>query len=241
MDFLKELPEQIFRDILLRVPYKSQWKIKKFLKPAKELMECFQYYQDRIKFGLSKKFICLLHPTGITLYDPVNQSSKRLPRTPTGFEISYISRIICLNHKIVLLGLKHTDVYTAKILIYDLLSCKWKQGAEIPTDRSDNKFAFCASPEGSIYIAGGFSKYGRRRRLREAAIYKVDEDKWELLPEMNQGIDRCMGVFIEGMFYVIGNMCCNKCERFDPETGEWTTIQVCLHQCINKFCMLLDN
>ncbi|GLJ34247.1 hypothetical protein SUGI_0688170 [Cryptomeria japonica] len=187
------------------------------------MMECFQYYQDRIKFGLSKKFICLLYPTGITLYDPVDQSSKRLPRTPTGLEICRISRIICLNHKIVLLGLKQSQGYTAKILIYDLLSCKWKQGAEIPTDRFDHMFAFCASTEGSIYIAGGISKGGRP--LRKAAIYKVDEDKWELLPEMNQEIERCRGVFIEGIFYVIGYMCCNKCERFDPKTGEWTTMQ----------------
>ncbi|GLJ34845.1 hypothetical protein SUGI_0701730 [Cryptomeria japonica] len=102
-------------------------------------------------------------------------------------------------------------------MIYRLLP-----GSEIPTARYGTDFAFCASPEGTIYIAGGFTKIRPGHALREAAVYKVDEDKWELLPEMHQEIDSCRGVFIEGIFYVIGRD--NRTQRFDPTTRVWTTI-----------------
>ncbi|GLJ34522.1 hypothetical protein SUGI_0694220 [Cryptomeria japonica] len=221
MDFLQELPEQIFRDILLRVPYKSQSNIKQLLEPAKEMMESFQFYQDRIKFGLTKKYICLLLSNKrISMYDPIDESSELLPHIPTN---ANVHKIINVNHKIVVLD--EEDNVIPHFLIYDLLSNTWKCGARIPTHRHRfYPFACCASPDGSIYIAGGYNKYGGNNdHLREAAIYKVDEDKWELLPEMPQEIGNCKGVFIEGMFYVIG-IVNNRCQRFDPNTRVWTTI-----------------
>ncbi|GLJ34826.1 hypothetical protein SUGI_0701310 [Cryptomeria japonica] len=177
---------------------------------------------NRIKFDLAKKYICLLHGSGISVYDPVDQSCELLSTIPIGSEIPFTSHIITVNHKIVLLHLKH--YLTANIWIYDLLSRTWKQGAEIPTARSGTGFACCASPEGSIYIAGGCAKYGNAHELREAAVYKVNEDKWELLPQMHEKVGSCRGLFIEGMFYVINNWN-NGIQRFDPNTGIWTTIE----------------
>ncbi|GLJ34539.1 hypothetical protein SUGI_0694620 [Cryptomeria japonica] len=218
MDILQELPEQIFRDILLRVPYKSQSKIKQLLKPAKEIMESSRFYQDRIKFGLAEKYICVLHSNEISIYHPVEQSFKLLSRIPSIAD-GRCTEIINVNHKIVVLGFEYH--ITPFFVIYDLLSCTSKYGAEFPTPKPHgDSFAWCASPDGSIYIAGGKEGY-INNKLREAAVYKVDEDKWELLPEMNQEMYPCRGVFIEGMFYVIGY---NGCQRFDPTTRVWTTI-----------------
>ncbi|XP_059073271.1 F-box/kelch-repeat protein At1g80440-like [Cryptomeria japonica] len=174
MDFLKELPEQIFRDILLRVSYKSQQKIEELLEPAKEMIECSQFYQDRIKFGLAKKYICLLHVAAIIIYDPVDQSQ------------------IIFNSS-----------STSTILIYDLLSKTWKQGAKIPTVRYG--FASYVSPEGLIYVAGGF--VGSNSASRKAAVYEVYEDEWEFLPDMHHLMTDCRGVFYEGI------------QRFDPNTS----------------------
>ncbi|GLJ34859.1 hypothetical protein SUGI_0701880 [Cryptomeria japonica] len=224
MDFMDELPEQIFRDILLRVPYKSQSNIKQLLKPAQEMMDCLGFYQDRIKFGTAKKYICFLQDTGISIYDPIDQSLEMLPPIPTGFEILRISQIQCVKHKIVLLGLEHDGSFSKKILIYDLLCSTWKQGAEFPTGKRAALFACCATPQGSIYIAGGIEEDGFNDELSDAAVYRVDEDKWELLPQMQEEIGPCRGVFIEGMFYVIG-ISNNISQRFDPNTGVWTTIE----------------
>ncbi|GLJ34843.1 hypothetical protein SUGI_0701700 [Cryptomeria japonica] len=184
------------------------------------MMECFQFYQDRIKLGLAKKYICFLQDRGISIYDPLDQSCEILPWIPTISTISECSEIISVNHKIFLLGRSY--VSTVNIWVYDLSSITWKRVAEIPTARSGTDFAFCASPEGTIYIAGGFTKIRPGHALREAAVYKIDEDKWELLPEMHQEIDSCRGVFIEGIFYVIGRD--NRTQRFDPTTRVWTTI-----------------
>ncbi|GLJ34551.1 hypothetical protein SUGI_0694910 [Cryptomeria japonica] len=229
MDFLQELPEQIFRDILLRVPYKSQSNIKQLLGPAKEMMESFQFYQDRIKFGLTKKYISFLEDyTSISIYDPTDptdQSRKLLP--PTN---GIVHNIINVNHKIVVPS-QSRDL-TPFFFIYDLLSSTWKHGAEFPTTRPANlEFACCASPDGSIYIAGGSNN--DLNELREAAVYKVDEDKWELLPKMHQGMHSCRGVFIEGMFYVI-DISDNRCQRFDPSTRAWTTMNMSIpNSCLN--------
>ncbi|GLJ14521.1 hypothetical protein SUGI_0234980 [Cryptomeria japonica] len=191
MDFLQELPQQIFRDILLRVPYKSQAKIKELLEPAKEMIECSQFYQDRIKFGLTKKYICLLDHVAISIYDPVDQLSIMRTSIPDDFQVILVprdSQIFCFKHKLVLWGVsKWCNI--SVILIYDLLSNTWKEGAQIPIAILGN--GCCASPEGSIYIAGGYSTSFPCRISRKAAVYKVDEDEWELHSDMHQEVRSC--------------------------------------------------
>ena len=86
------------------------------------------------------------------------------------------TQIICVNNKIVLLNLQYNGNSSKEILIYDLISNTWKQGVECPNIRYDYNFACCASPEGSIYTAGGLAQNGV---VRGAAVYKVREDKWE--------------------------------------------------------------
>ncbi|XP_057824315.2 F-box/kelch-repeat protein At2g44130-like [Cryptomeria japonica] len=117
---------------------------------------------------------------GISIYDPVEQSCQLLPQIPSGFEILGFSQIMCVNHKLVLLGLKHYGTSTKKILIYDFVSNTWKQGSDFHTARF--MFACRASPEGSIYIVGGLEKHDPSCLLREATVYNVEKDKWELLP-----------------------------------------------------------
>ena len=106
-------------------------------------------------------------------------------------------------------------------MIYDLLSNTWKQGAECPNLISYRDFACCASPEGLIYTAGQLDT--THGVVCEASVYKVDEEKWEILPNMNQNIGLSKCVFMNGMFYVIG-FPEEGTQRFDPNTGVWETI-----------------
>ena len=223
MDFLEELPQQIFEDILRRVPYKCQQKIKSLLKPAKGIMESFKFYQERINLGLAQNYICLLQYEAISIYDPVHKSCIMRTPIPANFQVEKESQIFGVKHKLVLVGVTEISNDTTSILIYDLLSCTWKEVDQIPT--ATDAFACCASPEGWIYVAGGYSNNnGLESPTRKAAVYKVDENKWELLPMMNRGIANCRGVFIEGTFYVIG-VSDDRCQRFDPTTSLWTTMK----------------
>ncbi|GLJ14525.1 hypothetical protein SUGI_0235060 [Cryptomeria japonica] len=251
MDFLQQLPEQIFRDILLRISYESQPKIKELLEPAKEMMECSEFYQDRIKFGLAKKYICLLRDAAISIYDPVDQSIIMHTHIPPGFQVSNLySHIVCVKHKLVLLGLQFNRSYTSTILIDDLLSNTWKQGAQIPIAQSIHDFACCASPEGSIYIAGGYvncssASFSRANFSRKAAVYKVDEDEWDFLPDMHYEMTDSGGVFYEGIFYVISSN--NRTQRFDPNTRVWTILNLsspipqCVHVMFGRLIAVIDN
>ncbi|GLJ34866.1 hypothetical protein SUGI_0701970 [Cryptomeria japonica] len=222
MEFLQEISKQIVRDKFKNMAYKSGIKKRKITKPMNERMECFQLYKDRNDIGMPQKYICLLQRAGITIYDPVDHSWERLPPNPTGIQISFVSRLVCVNHKLVLMGLKHHEHETRRILVYDFETSTWQQGAEIPTATSSSMFACCASPEGSIYIAGGLGQCDNS--FSDAAVYKVDEDKWEILPKMHQEIGFCRGVFIEGLFYAIG-IFNNRAQRFNPSTREWTTLE----------------
>ncbi|GLJ33288.1 hypothetical protein SUGI_0669680 [Cryptomeria japonica] len=72
-----------------------------------DMMESGRLYQDRIAFGKSEKFICVLHKAAITMYGPVRGSWHRLPTMPTGFRPSVdISRFVWWRRQLVIIGLK---------------------------------------------------------------------------------------------------------------------------------------
>ncbi|GLJ13378.1 hypothetical protein SUGI_0210970 [Cryptomeria japonica] len=85
------------------------------------------------------------------------------------------------------------------VWLYDFACSKWRQGAKAPKLRTE--FATAADEEGGlIYMAGGYSRLGAEP-VRSASVYNVEEDKWDLLPDMNN----FRGVFAEGKFYVMDN------------------------------------
>ena len=192
MNFLEEIPEQVFRNILLRMSYEDQLNFKELSKQAKQIMESSRFHQDRIKFKLTNKYVVWICTTELSILNPASLRYLLTTRLPSGFRASLWTKITCVNHKIVLLNIQYNENHTKKILIYDLSSNTWKQGAECPHLTSDFNFACCASREGSIYIAGG---YGNMQNLCEAVVYKVDEDKWEILPTWDGRIGFPRGVF----------------------------------------------
>jgi N-acetylneuraminic acid mutarotase len=113
------------------------------------------------------------------------------------------------------------------VFIYDLSSCTWRRGADMPRVRSF--FAYSVSPDGLIYVAGGHDD--DKNALRAAEAYDVEEDRWEILPPMSQERDECQGVFIDGKFTVISGYATESQGRFeksaevyDPSTGFWSKL-----------------
>ncbi|GLJ42474.1 hypothetical protein SUGI_0880220 [Cryptomeria japonica] len=64
---------------------------------------------------------------------------------------------------------------------------------------------------GLNYIGGGFCR---------ASVYNVEEDKWDVLPDMNTNMEYFTGAFADGKFHVMGTS--SRFEVFDSDTGSWT-------------------
>ncbi|GLJ04936.1 hypothetical protein SUGI_0007320 [Cryptomeria japonica] len=134
----------------------------------------------------------------VTIYDPINKLWESLPPIPAKFEFYSFSNCICDKHKLVLLGLyeciwpnlptqmaKRRNLLkpsqtTRAILVFDFLSCKWRKGANMPTQQFVVYLACCASLEGLIYIAL------QSKMTSKVAVYNVEIDEWKLLPNMLQ-------------------------------------------------------
>ncbi|GLJ04935.1 hypothetical protein SUGI_0007260 [Cryptomeria japonica] len=205
------------------------------------MVEDPQFYEDRLRCGRSEEFICLLETVNhqfkslplVTIYDPINKLWEKLPTIPAEFEFCSSSKLICVKHKLVLLGLsqrnragskrKRTET-TKAILIFDFLSCKWRKGADMPTRECPANFGCCASPEGLIYLAGG-RQNGEitGKATSQAAVYNVETNEWKLLPNMLQNQWLCDCVFIEGMMYVVC-LYDEEVQQFEPETEVWSVL-----------------
>ncbi|GLJ04657.1 hypothetical protein SUGI_0000760 [Cryptomeria japonica] len=236
------LPEEIERECLLRVSYKSHHNLRAVCRSWEAVVKSSRFYQDRKKFGMGEERICLIQALpqqheykqrsapayGVTIYDPLKSSWERLPNIPTGFPL--FSNCVCVNQKLVVLGgwNPHTWEDSKAVFVYDFCSCTWKSGTDMPTLQS-----FCAcsvSPQGLIYVAGGHDQ--NKNALRRAAAYNVEKDKWEVLPDMQSERDECHGAFLQGKFYVISGyetQSQGRFERsaqvFDPETRLWSTLE----------------
>ncbi|XP_059064019.1 F-box/kelch-repeat protein At1g55270 [Cryptomeria japonica] len=166
------------------------------------MVEDPQFYDYRLRCGRSEEFICLLETVNrqfkslplVTIYDPINKLWEKLPPIPAEFEFCSSSKLICVKHKLVLLGLsqrnragskrKRTETTNA-ILVFDFLSCKWRKGADMPTPECPANFGCCASPEGLIYLAGGRQngEITGKATSQAAALSMYDEEVQQFEPE----------------------------------------------------------
>ncbi|XP_057838803.2 F-box/kelch-repeat protein SKIP20 [Cryptomeria japonica] len=245
---INEFPEEVVREILLRVTYKSHYKLMSVCKSWNAMVDNHTFYQDRIRFGRYEELICLIqrldggwahHKLGqseagpfstqyckpsqvVTIYDPVHDKWEAAPSFPTGYRFEHTdSCCVSINHKLVFFGLykQDTDKPTHVVLVYDFSSSIWKQGSDMPVFHS--AFACAVSPhDGLIYIAGGYHRDGRKNTM----FYNVEKDKWEILPKMQQNITRCQGFFNHDKFYVISHYN-SDIEIFDTNKRLWTTLK----------------
>jgi hypothetical protein len=243
MEAIPDLPSELQREVLLRVPYKFHDKMKTVCRSWKDMMSSPQFYEDRRTYGKTEQFICLTqsdprrtfdgHGIGITVYDPVEGTRKTIPPMPS-YPLKTCVHFLSVNGKIVVLGVCSNQMNmmptpSKEVFIYDFQSSKWRRGADMPTTRS---YFACSvsSSKGLIYVAGGRDEHGNT--LATAEAYDVEADKWEILPPMTQNRERSQGVFMDGKFMVISGTnedfdprVERSAEVFDAKTGSWNTLE----------------
>jgi hypothetical protein len=228
---MEDLPDDLVRKCLLKVPYKSHNNLKAVCRSWKAMVSSPTFYADRKISGTSEKLLCFIQPVlmfkmsvfVVTVYDPMKDTWERLPfidhlqvdEIPIGCEC------VAVNRKLILVGGFHpcSNRRMQRVYIYDFESARWSRGAHMPTPR--HSFAFSVdSSTGLVYVAGGTDK--DFVPLAAAESYNVEENKWEILPPMIQphGIG-CHGVFMEGKFMVLSGGEDKSAEIFDPSAGTW--------------------
>ncbi|GLJ35157.1 hypothetical protein SUGI_0707650 [Cryptomeria japonica] len=211
------LTEELGLECLMKVSYQWHSHLRAVNKQWREAVNSNRFYQERKRYGIWEQIIWLIQDNRrVFLYYPLKNSWEILPPVPilSGF-CGCCSKCICVNHKLIIIegSVARTKMKIHPVFHYDFRSSKWSRGADMPTARAH--FACSASPEGLIYIAGGMdndekSEFG-------AAVYDVDQNKWELLPDMNQS-GGFTGAFLDDKFWVMKG---NLQEVFDVNTRTW--------------------
>lgn len=239
MAVIIDLPDDVVRQCLMRVPYMSHKNLKAVCPGWEAMLSDPSFYSDRKLSGNSDTLLCFLkrnteyHVNGITVYDPVKGTSESVPiNIPHCGRIPVSCKCVCVNRKLVLIGGLHPSNKREMktIYIYDFVSARWSRGADIPNLRYLFAYAACSST-GRIYFAGGHD--GHHNALATAEAYDVEEDKWEVLPPMSQPRNDCRGVCTEGKFVVLGGFrkdgALRRAERsaevFDSREGRWTRLE----------------
>ncbi|GLJ14056.1 hypothetical protein SUGI_0224820 [Cryptomeria japonica] len=239
MEIIPGLPDDISRECLLRVSLTSHYKLACVCKTWKEIVYNPIFYQDRKRFGLSQELIILPCWGGktkkgcrIKLYDPLERSCETLPPFPPEFPyFSGCFNCVPFNHKLFVMGLlSDSPEFTnhKALIIYDFSSGTWNRGLDLPDCRVD----FCCSVDsakGLLYIAGGCNSDEDEDYddgLRTAAVYDVEEEKWEYLPPMIWSEYKCHSVFTDDKFYVMSHVE-GHIQAYDPNTRQWSAISTC--------------
>ncbi|GLJ53287.1 hypothetical protein SUGI_1135720 [Cryptomeria japonica] len=58
-----------------------------------------------------------------------------------------------------------------------------------------------------------------------ASVYNVEEDKWDILPDMNTYLEFFLGTFADGKFYVMSHPSGPSFEVFDSYARSWKTME----------------
>jgi hypothetical protein len=138
MEAIPDLPSELQREVLLRVPYKFHDKMKTVCRSWKDMMSSPQFYEDRRTYGKTDQFICLTHSDprrtfdghgiGIIIYDLVEGTRKMIPPIPS-YPRKTCVHFLSVNGKIVLLGVCSNQMNMMltpikEVFIYDFHSKK---------------------------------------------------------------------------------------------------------------------
>ncbi|XP_059073145.1 F-box/kelch-repeat protein At1g80440-like [Cryptomeria japonica] len=230
------LPDEIGLECLLRVKLNSHPKLRCVCKSWNAAFKSPHFYQERKRLNISEKRIFMVQTKGrttaviddisnrVAVYNLENNCCKSLPPAPG--PIYSIEHCHFVKQKLVLITDMFQDSTTICVWLYDFACCKWRQGATML--RWLEAYASAADEEGGlIYVGGGFDK--SRKPVRSASVYNVEEDKWDVLPDMNAlqvyTYSTFKGAFADGKFYVMGTRSAPSFEAFDSYTRSWKTVE----------------
>ncbi|GLJ13573.1 hypothetical protein SUGI_0215620 [Cryptomeria japonica] len=218
------LPDEIGWECLLRVELNSHHNLRCVCKSWNAALKNPHFYRERKRLKISERRICMLQLIDgvcnrVVVYDLEKNSCKNLPPIPT--EINGVVHSHFLKQKLVLIVDFVADF--GCVWLYDFVCSEWRQGAKMPRCQKGAEFA-CATDEhgGLIYVGGGYHHQEGNHIycLGSASVYNVEEDKWDVLPDMNTW--GSIGAFADGKFYVMGY---DKFEVFDSYTRSWKNME----------------
>ncbi|KAI3983574.1 hypothetical protein MKX01_000586 [Papaver californicum] len=167
-------------------------------------------------------------------FDPTTNKWMTLPEIPCDVCFKNTDKeSLAVGTELLVFG---REVFDFAIWKYSLITREWAKCQSMNHPRC----LFGSGSFGSITIvAGGSDRSGNV--LDSAELYDSESGKWEILPNMNCPRKLCSGVFMDGKFYVIGGMSCERqhvngvmsttiiplaCgEEFDLQTKKWRKIE----------------
>ncbi|XP_021906335.1 F-box/kelch-repeat protein At1g15670-like [Carica papaya] len=249
MDLIPDLPNDIVRDCLIRLPYKQfpaissvckGWRLELQLpeffrrrKATSHSQNLFVMSQARVdpnrKPGAAKRYTTPVYR--VTVLEPETGEWCELPPAPglsNGFPL--FCQFAAVGLDVVVMGGLDPETWETSnsVFIFNFASAKWRRGADMPGVR---RLLFgCASDlDGTVYVAGGHD--GDKNALRSAMKYDVAEDRWSFLPDMARERDECKAIFQRGKLQVIGGYRTDRqgqfegdAEAFDVSTWQWDAV-----------------
>ncbi|XP_057821802.2 F-box/kelch-repeat protein At1g80440-like [Cryptomeria japonica] len=242
MEIIPGLPEDLWMQCLVRVPYRYHCNLRAVCRSWNALLSCQHFYQQRQRHGVQCEegvvSLCESKETenkcdfDVVIYYPLAQWWERLPHIPAEFKLRYREDHRCVfvrsRKQLVVVGLFNRRSYRDGVLIFDFLSRRWWLGTDVPFTRN---FFVCAASasEGLVYFAGSYIPMGYSsdyQRL-EAFVYNVEENKWDFLPPPDYisfaSLYFCASVFLDGKFYVAPHRC-ERAQVYDPHTRVWKNL-----------------
>ncbi|GLJ14990.1 hypothetical protein SUGI_0244740 [Cryptomeria japonica] len=191
MEIIPGLPEDLWMQCLVRVPYRYHCNLRAVCRSWNALLSCQHFYQQRQRHGVQCEegvvSLCESKETenkcdfDVVIYYPLAQWWERLPHIPAEFKLRYREDHRCVfvrsRKQLVVVGLFNRRSYRDGVLIFDFLSRRWWLGTDVPFTRN---FFVCAASasEGLVYFAGSYIPMGYSsdyQRL-EAFVYNVEEN-----------------------------------------------------------------
>ncbi|GLJ53285.1 hypothetical protein SUGI_1135700 [Cryptomeria japonica] len=188
------LPDEIGLECLLRLELKSFHNVRRVCKRWNAILKKPKFYQERKRLKISEQRICMLQKVDgicdrVAVYDLNKNSCKSLPPIPT--QINGVWHFHFVKQNLVLIKDVFCDSTRSCVWLYDFRNggLNWREGAKMPVGLQ-NGFASAADEHrGLIYVVGGFGDDTFNSPVRSAFVYNVEEDKWDVLPDMNTYLD----------------------------------------------------
>ncbi|HET6247862.1 MAG TPA: kelch repeat-containing protein [Tepidisphaeraceae bacterium] len=165
----------------------------------------------------------------VDVYDPANDSWKRLKDMPT--RVTHLNAVLDRGTIWFAGGFKgkHPGPVTAEVWKYDIASDSWTSGTPLPEPRGGGGLAIL---DGKLHYFGG---YKADRDTNSADHWSLALDggtTWQREADLPVPRGHVSATVLDGKIYALGGahghditqIDLDACHRFDPATGKWTAI-----------------
>jgi outer membrane protein assembly factor BamB/N-acetylneuraminic acid mutarotase len=104
----------------------------------------------------------------------------------------------------------------ARVDIYDPQADSWSRGPDLPKPHSHAEGSTFISG-GRVFMLGGMTREGRRRRINAEIITRLSSGKWKVLGKLPRPLSSPAAAIIDGRLFVAGG----SLNGADPQPGMW--------------------